>query len=102
MFPSSINIILNGQYILYPLKQKDKCDYNHRCLMSRGLISDDIIINISRNKSVNQQVEVVDSYLSKTENNKIYMYRGSTKYFILNKGTHESLGGVSPHFNVER
>ena len=71
--PSSTNIVFNGQQILYPLKKKNICYYNPRCVMPSGLMFDDIKINIFRNKLVNQHVKVVDSYFTKTENNKIYV-----------------------------
>ena len=45
-------------------------------------------------------VEVVDSYFTKTENSKIYMYRGSLQYFHWKKDTHGSLGIICPHLNV--
>ena len=48
----SKNIILKGHPIIYPLKQKDICDYNTRCLMSSGLMFDDIIMNMIRNKAL--------------------------------------------------
>ena len=33
LLPPSRNIILKGRPILYPLKQKDLCDYNPTCIM---------------------------------------------------------------------
>ena len=45
--------------------------------MYSGSIFDDIIINIFRNKELECHVEVVDSYFTKPENNKKYMYTGS-------------------------
>ena len=41
--------------------------------MSSGLIFDDILINLFRNKSLNQHVESVDSYFTKTKNKNIYI-----------------------------
>ena len=35
---------------MYPFKQKDICGYDPRCMMSSGLMFDDIITNIIRNK----------------------------------------------------
>ena len=40
---------LTGFPILYPLKQKDICDYDPRCIISNGLMFDDIIMNILNN-----------------------------------------------------
>ena len=39
-----------GHPIIYPLRQKDICDYNNRCLMSIGLMLDEIIMNMIKNK----------------------------------------------------
>ena len=33
---------------MYPMKQKDLCDYDPRCIMSSGLMFDDIIMGIIR------------------------------------------------------
>ena len=82
---------MNGQQIIYPLKQKDICDYNPRCLMSSGLMLDDIKMNLCRNKAVRQYVEVVDGYLKKTENKKIYLYGRSLQYFYRKKDNNESI-----------
>ena len=79
--PSSKNIILKGHPIIYLVKYNDICGYNTRCIMSSGLIFYDIIIDILSNKALEYIVEVFHSYFTKTENNKIYMYKGSLKYF---------------------
>ena len=49
--------------------------------MSGGLMVDNIIMNIFRKKALECHVQVVDSYFTKTDNNKIYMYRGHFKTF---------------------
>ena len=49
--------------------------------MSIGSVFDDIITNVFRNKEVNQHMEVVDSYLTKTEDNSFFMYRDSLQDF---------------------
>ena len=61
---------------------------------------DDIIMNLFSNKSVNQHVKVVYRYFTKTDNNKINTYRGSSQGFYWKKGTLESLDVVHPHLNV--
>ena len=60
----------------YPLNQLGICYYKPRYLTSIGLMFDEIVMNIFRKKAVNQRVDVVDGYFTKTEDNKIYMYRG--------------------------
>ena len=47
-------------------------------------------------------MEVVAFFLTKKENNIIYMYRESIQYFYWKKGTHESLDVVCTHFNVKK
>ena len=39
---------LTNDHIIYPMKQKDICDHGPRCIMSSGLIFDDIIMGIIR------------------------------------------------------
>ena len=48
----SYNISLTGFPIRYLLKHKDLCEYDPRCIMSSGLMFDDIIMNILRNKKL--------------------------------------------------
>ena len=47
--PPSKNISLTDCHIMYPMKQKDICDYDPICIMSTGLLSDEIIMDIIRN-----------------------------------------------------
>ena len=42
----SKNITQKNDHISYPMKQKDLCDYNPRCIMPRGLTFDEIIMGI--------------------------------------------------------
>ena len=67
-----------------------------------GFIFDDIIMNMTRNKASEFHCEGVDSYFTNSDNNIIYMYRGSLQGFYCKKGTHKSLDVPCPHFNVER
>ena len=46
-------------------------------MISIGLMFDEIIMNILRNKALGLHVEVADIYFPETENNKMYMYRWS-------------------------
>ena len=50
--PQSKNISFTDFPIMYPLKKKDIYDYDPRCIMSIGLMFDDIIMNIIRNKKL--------------------------------------------------
>ena len=49
--------------------------------MSSGFMFDKIILNLFSNKALNQHMEVVDSYFTKTEDNNICLYRGSLQDF---------------------
>ena len=49
--------------------------------MSSGLMFYDIIMNKFRSKALQYHVKVVGSYFTKTDNNKIYMYRGPLQDF---------------------
>ena len=69
--------------------------------MSSGLMFDEIIMNVIRNKALECHLEGVDSYFTNIENKGIYMYRGSLKYSYWKKVTHESLDVACLHFNVE-
>ena len=88
--------------ILYPSKQKYISDYYPRCLISSGLMFDEIIISIIIKKALECHLEGVDSYFTKIEKNRTYMYRGSLQFFYWKKGTPESLDVACIHFNVER
>ena len=45
-------------------------------------------------------MEVVGSYLKKTEDKNIFMYRGSLQGFYWKKSAHESLYIVLTHYNA--
>ena len=71
----SKNIMLKGHPILYPLKHTYVCDYNHRCLVSSGLMFYDIIINMIRNKVLECHEEEVGCFFTNIEK-MIHLYRG--------------------------
>ena len=58
--PPFKKITFTNEHIMYPLKQKDICDYDPRCIMSRGLMFDDIIMNIIRNNKLAHHIEEND------------------------------------------
>ena len=43
------NITLTKYHMMYPIKKKDLCNYDHNCIMSSDLMLDDIIVDIIRN-----------------------------------------------------
>ena len=54
---------------MYPMKQKDLCDHDPRCIMSSGLMFDDIIIDIIRNKKLAHPTEENDFIFTHIGNN---------------------------------
>ena len=83
--PPSKNISLIDFPIIYPLKQKYLYDNYPRCIVSSGLIFDDIIMNIIRNKKLARHNEEKYCLFKNIENNIIYMFRGSLQYFYWKK-----------------
>ena len=59
------------------MKQKDLCDYDPRCIMSSGLMFDDIIMDIIRKNEFSHPTAETDCVFTQIENNIICMYRGS-------------------------
>ena len=76
LLPTSKNITLKDYHIMYPMKQKDICDYDPRCIMYSGLMFDDIIMDIIRNNKLSHHSEENDCIFTHIENNIICMYRG--------------------------
>ena len=58
--PPSKNITLTDYYIMYPMKQRDICNYYPRCIISSGLLFDDIIIDIIKNNILAHPTEEND------------------------------------------
>ena len=83
--PPSENITLTNDHIMYPMKQKDLCDYYPRCIMSSSLMFDDIIISIiSKNEFLHPTTET-DFVFTQIDSNIIHMYRGSLQDFYWRK-----------------
>ena len=79
LVPPSKNISVTNLPIMYPLKQKDLCDYDPRFIISSGLIFDDIIMNIIRNKKSERH--------NNEENDSIFLQIFKTTLFVC-KGVH--------------
>ena len=63
------------------MKNKDLCDYDPRCIMSSGLVFDDIIMGkIKRNELPNHHAET-DGVFTHIVSNIIYMYTESLQDF---------------------
>ena len=85
LLPLSKKISLTDCPIMYPLKQKDTCDYDPICNMSSGLMFYYIIMNIIRNKNLAHPIEENECLFTQIENHIIYMYRGVNSRPLLKK-----------------
>ena len=74
------------------MKNKDICDYDPRCIMSSGLMFDDIIMdNIKRIVSSHPHTAEHDCVFTHIVSHIIYIYRGSLQDFYWKKGTFECI-----------
>ena len=74
------------------MKNKDICDYGPRCIMSSGLMFDDIIMDhIKRNASSHTHTAENDCVFTRIFSHVIYRYRGSLQDFYWKKGTYECI-----------
>ena len=60
---------LKDCHIMYPMKQKDICDYDPICIISSGLMFDDIIIDITRKNKLAHLTKENDCLFTQIENN---------------------------------
>ena len=73
--PPSRNITLKGRPIIYPSRHKDLYNYNLRCLMSSGLMFNDTIMNILKNKKL-ECYDEEDDFFYKILRTKEFIYTG--------------------------
>ena len=72
------------------MKNKDICDYDPICIISSGLMFDEIIMyNIRRIKLSHNYTEEHDCVFTQIDTNMIYIYRGSLQDLYWKKGTYE-------------
>ena len=70
-------ITLKSNHFIFPMKNKDICDYDPRCIMSSGLMFDDIIMdNIKRNVSSHSNTAENDCVFTQIVSHIIYIYTG--------------------------
>ena len=80
--PPSKKISLKKSHIIFPMKNKDICDYDPRCIMSSGLMVDDIIMDhIKRIQSSHKYTEEHNCFFTQIDTDMIYIYRGSLQDF---------------------
>ena len=90
--PLSKNITLKSNHFIFPMKNKDICDYDHRCIMYSSLMFDDIIMDhIKRNVSSHSHTAENDYVFKHIVSYIIYIYRGSLQYFYWKKGSYECI-----------
>ena len=70
---------------MYPIKQKDLCDYDHRFIMSSGFIFDEIIMDIIRNNELPHPTEENDCLFTHIEKKHHLYVHGVTSIFLLGK-----------------
>ena len=79
--PPSKKITLKSNNFIFPMKNKDLCDYDPRCIMSSGFMFDDIIMgHIKRNVSSHHTAEN-DCVFTQIISHVVYIYRGSLQDF---------------------
>ena len=79
--PPSKNITLKKDHIIYPMKDKDLCDYDTRCIMSSGLMFDKIIMGTIKRNVLSHHTAKTDCFFTQIVSHIIYIYRGSLQYF---------------------
>ena len=72
LLPPSKNCTMKNYHIMYPMKQKDLCDYDSIFIISSGLMFDEIIMGIIRNNECPHPTEEIDCLFKQIENNIIY------------------------------
>ena len=82
--PPSKNITLKDYHMMYPMKQKYLCDYDHICIMSSGLIFDYIIMVIIRNNKLAHPTEKLLSFYTDWKLHHLYVQE-VTSIFLLGK-----------------
>ena len=84
--PPSKTIILKKSNTLFPMKNKDICDNDPRCIISCGLMVDDIIMyHIKRTQSSQGYKQVHDFVFTKMDTNMIYIYTGGHSKIYIGK-----------------
>ena len=78
---SSKQIKLCTRDYIFPIKQKDICNYNYLCLMSSGLMLDDIIMNLFTDSTEQTTESYQKQLFSKIQYDTIHLYKGSLQDF---------------------
>ena len=97
----SKNTTLKNDHIIYPMKQKDLCEYDPRFIVSSGLMFDDIIMGTIRKNQFPHPAAETDFVFTQIDSNIIYMYRVSLQEFYRKKGNYEFLEIPCVHFRLK-
>ena len=81
---------------------KDICDYDPRCIISSGLMFDDIIMGTINRNVLSHYTAEMDCVFTHIVYHIIYIYRGSLQDFYWIKGTYECLEIPCEHFCLKK
>ena len=84
------------------MKNKDICDYDPRCIMSSGLMFDDITIGTIKINVLSYHTAETDCVFTHIFSHIIYIYRGSLQDFQWRKGTCECIEMPCEHFYFKK
>ena len=85
------------------MKNKDICDYDPICIISSGLMFDEIIMyHIKIIQSSNNYNEEHDCVFTRIDTNMIYIYSGSLQDLYWKKGTYECTDMPCEHYTIKR
>ena len=84
------------------MKNKDLCDYDPRCIISSGLMFDDIIMGTIKRNVLSYHSTETDCVFTQIFSQIIYMYKGSLQYFFSKKETYEYLEIPCEHLSLKR
>ena len=84
--PPSKKITLKKNHFIFPMKNKDICDYDPGGIISSGLMVDDIIMDhIKRNRSSHKYNEEHDFVFTQIDTDMIYIYTGGHSKIYIGK-----------------
>ena len=85
------------------MKNKDICDYDPRCIISSGLMVDDIIMD--HIKKSNHHISLLNNMIvcfTQIDTDMIYIHRGSLQYFYWKRGTYEFIDIPCEYYTIKR
>ena len=101
--PPSKKITLKKSHIIFPMKNKYICDNDPRCIMSIGLMVDDIIMDhIKITQSSQKYTKENDCVFTQLDTDMISIYRGSLQDIHLKKGAYECIDIPCEHYTIKR